>query len=273
MRTAFVTTLNDNFVKGFQAAVNSLLKTTKSFNYDIIVIEWGDLSQQNKDLIKTFYPKILFHTIDKQTYIHSTFDRQHREWTYNCNYRFDVFTLTQYKQVIFFDSDIVFGLDFQPLLSGGIDFGAVPRKPGQILQLQQPVGFDAGLMIIGSKYLNPQIKLDLIKISQEQAPLDNRVDSRLWVGNEPILNKYFANKVTWLPVTYNLCTDDITSDLLRESNNIQYIGKKKPWHGNTLDNQFDPYIIEAVGNKNGKYFTKILLKKLITIYHQNLKIT
>jgi lipopolysaccharide biosynthesis glycosyltransferase len=273
MKTAFVTTLDDRFVPGFRVALNSLLRTTQNFNYDIIIIEWGNLSKQNKDSINTLYSKIFYHTVNEQSYSQSIFDKQHREWTYNCNFRFDVFTLAQYEQVVFFDSDIVFRTCLQSLLQEKIDFGAVPRPPGQILQIEQPHGFDAGLMVIGKKYLNPQVKLDLIEISQDQAPYDNRVSSRLWVGNEPILNNYFANKVTWLPLKYNLCTDAVTPDLLREQYNIQYIGKKKPWCSKDLDDQFDPYIIEAIGNKNGKYLTKILLKKLITIYHQNLKIT
>ena len=51
MKVGLVTTLDDKYITGFLLTLNSLLNSSPNFNYDIIILEWGELSQKSKDLI------------------------------------------------------------------------------------------------------------------------------------------------------------------------------------------------------------------------------
>jgi lipopolysaccharide biosynthesis glycosyltransferase len=263
MNAAFVTTLDDNFVPGYMVAVSTLIATTVNFNYDIVIFEWGTLSEANKEKIRLLYPRTIFKHIHAADYPGVTYDTEHRTWTYNCGYRFDIFLLREYEKIIFFDCDIVFNVDMTPLILSNINFGAVPRSATRMLQFEGEIGFDAGIMVIGKPFLSSTIRDGLINLLKQEPPVDERVLSRKWVGNEPILNTFFKGKVTWLPKQYNLCTDEVDHSTLKNTTpNLQYIGHKKPWYGENTVDQFDPYIIQALTILNGKSYVDILLKKL-----------
>ena len=50
MKYAATTILNDGYMDGFLISFYSLLKTTINFNYDLIILEYGSLSKENKIL-------------------------------------------------------------------------------------------------------------------------------------------------------------------------------------------------------------------------------
>lgn len=263
MNAAFVTTLDDNFVPGYIVAVSTLITTTVNFNYDIVIFEWGTLSEVNKEKIRQLYPRTIFKLIRTADYPGVTYDTEHRIWTYNCGYRFDIFLLKEYKKIIFFDCDIVFNIDMTPLILSDINFGAVPRPVTRMLQFEGEKGFDAGLMVIGKPFLGSTTRDGLIDLLKHVPPVDERVLSKKWVGNEPILNNFFKERVTWLPEQYNLCTDAVSRDTFKNiMPNLQYIGHKKPWYSENIADQFDPYIVQALTILNGRSYVGILLKKL-----------
>jgi lipopolysaccharide biosynthesis glycosyltransferase len=263
MSAAFVTTLDDNFVPGYMVAVSTLIATTVNFNYDIVILEWGTLSKANKEKIKQLYPRTIFKHVHAADYPDVTYDTEHRTWTYNCGYRFDVFLLKEYEKIIFFDCDIVFNVDMTSLILSNINFGAVPRPATRMLQFEGKIGFDAGLMVIGKPFMNSTTRDGLIDLLKQEPPADERVLSKKWVGNEPILNTFFKERVTWLPKQYNLCTDEVKHDTLKNiMPNLQYIGHKKPWYSENIADQFDPYIVQALTTLNGRSYVNILLGKL-----------
>jgi len=263
MNAAFVTTLDDNFVPGYMVAASTLIATTVNFNYDIVIFEWGTLSEANKEKIRQLYPRTIFKLIRTADYPGVTYDTEHRIWPYNCGYRFDIFLLKEYEKIIFFDCDIVFNIDMTPLILSDINFGAVLRPATRMLQFEGNIGFAAGVMVIGKPFLSSSTRDGLIDLLKQGPPVDERVLSKKWVGNEPILNTFFKERVTWLPKQYNLCTDEVGYGTLKNIvPNLQYIGHKKPWHSKNIADQFDPYIIQALTKLNGRSYVDILLKKL-----------
>ncbi len=263
-RFAFATTLCDTYVKGFLLTLCSILSTTKNFNYDIIVFEWGNLSLNNKELLRHFYKNIIFKKIEKNHYGKQIHDTSWRKWTYNCNYRFDIFTLTDYDRVIAFDSDILFEIDVNELLSYDVDFGACIMPYNFFTQHQtfNPKVFNAGLMSIGKKYLNERTKKDLIHISTTSPKLWSLTSSDLWFGNQPILNNYFYSNMFELPEKFNFLIDRISSLSFKTPKNYHFIGHKKPWNSNGfLEDKFDEHVFDSI---SGHQTTQMLLLTRLT---------
>lgn len=267
MKTALVTTLNDSFLKGFLVALSSLLDSSPGIKSDIIILEWGDLSEKNKKIIKKRFKNVFFRSVKTGNYPDLEFDSKYRKWEYNCLYRFEIFTLKDYDQIIYFDCDMLFHISLLPLLTSKISFGAVQRPAGQVLQVNSDVCFDAGFMVIGEKFLRSSVFLDLIKLSLTEAPICKQVPSRKWLGNEPLLNNYFLNEVFWLDKKYNLCSDQIRSTSEIRESNVQFLGHNKPWH----IEKFDPYIMESLTKLNGNSYARIILNKLDRVYNNVLQ--
>lgn len=271
MRTCFTTTLDDKYISGFLITLNSLLKTSPSFNYDIIVLEWGELSDESKDLISKLYKNVKYKRVEAEKYQTHTYDNTWRTWTYNCNYRFDIFLLEEYDRIVFFDADMIFEIDVEEILSHNVDFGACPAVKNSIMQLNTEQGFDAGIMLIGKKYITPQTREELLKLAQSEPPSDPRVKTKNWISDEPILNHYFLDKMTWLPVKFNYVTPLSVNVDLNSPKNYQYVGHNKPWYGEKFEEQFDSGVIRMINEKNKPFERSIVFKKLIKKYKDQVK--
>lgn len=270
-KICFTTTLDDKYVKGFLLTFNSLIRTSKNFDYDVVIFEWGNLSNENKTIIKTLYEKTEFRMVEADLYRNHLFDDTFRQWTYNCNYRFDIFALEEYDRVVFFDADMIFQIGAEELLSYEVDFGSCPIEAGRIAQINNRTGFDAGLMTIGKKYLNKKVRQDLIDIANSEPPYQDNFKTNNWFGNEPILNTYFLDKITWLPVNFNLVVSECLIEHFKYKNNFQFTGHNKPWYGNALKDQFSEFAVQNITDNNGRFLLNVILKKLILIYKQEVK--
>jgi lipopolysaccharide biosynthesis glycosyltransferase len=269
MKIAFTTILDDKFLAGFLITLNSILITSPNFNYDIIILEWGDLSDESKNIIKKLYKNVIFKIVDVDLYKNHKYDETFRKWTYNCNYRFDIFTFTEYDRVVFFDSDMIFEIDMEELLSYDVDFGASgKREIGEIQQIGDMNGFDAGVMTIGKKYLNKKTRDELLKIANSPAPDDVNVKTNNWVSDEPILNTYFLDKITRLPEGFNFLVSKTTDDKFKNLNNYHFTGHNKPWYGTTLNEQFDNSVFFHIQKNTGNLMMKIILKKILSKYYK-----
>ncbi|NDA62322.1 MAG: hypothetical protein EBX50_09785, partial [Chitinophagia bacterium] len=149
MTSYFVTTLNNLFVKGALITINSLIRCCKT-PPNIIILYWEEISEENKALIDKIYANIIYRKVNIQDYPAAKFDSNYRVWKYNCHFRYDIFDLgLDFDRVVYFDCDIIFNTVIEELLSFDVDFGAVSRPAGTIVQLNNRVGFDAGLISIG----------------------------------------------------------------------------------------------------------------------------
>lgn len=267
MKTAFVTTLDEKSVPGFLISLYTLIKCHSPFNDDIVILIWDNISAASKEQIYKIYKNIKYKNIDILSYKKNEYDSTYRKWLYNCAYRFDIFLLSEYDKIVFFDNDLFFQTRLHEVNNPCIRFGAVRRH--HVSQVPDNKGFSAGLMIIDKTFLNIDTKKELLRIYEQKAYPDKYVLSKKWVGNEPILNLFFLNKdITWLPSQNNVCIDEFTINTDINNVNLHFIGSKKPWHSSTKKDQYDPYIEESLAKINGKYMSSVLLQKLSTKFKE-----
>jgi lipopolysaccharide biosynthesis glycosyltransferase len=268
-KIAFVTVLDDNYIKGFFTTVISLLECSPNFDYDIVILDWGGLNDENKKKIKQFYNKVIFKKIEKEIYDKCKYDSTYRTWHYNCNYRFDIFLMSEYDKIIFFDCDIIFQLSAEELLSYDVDFGACEAMENGVVQINKKIGFDAGLMIIGKKYINKNVFDSLINISLSKPPIDEKINfkSDFWVSDEPILNTYFLDKITWIPDKFNFLFSKMDFNKIKNKLNIQFTGHNKPWFEGGIEEKFSKFTIETISkNTNNQLKTTLIFKKALNLY-------
>jgi len=271
MKIAFTTVLDDKYISGFLIAFNSLLRVSPTFNHDLVVFEWGELSDDNKALIRSLYENVTFKMVEGDLYKDHEYDETFRVWTYNCNYRFDCFTLEEYDRVVFFDCDMIFQLDAEELLSYDVDFGACQVDVGRISQIGNQKGFDAGLMTIGKKYLNKETRNELLNIASSEPPKEEFLTSSKWMSDEPIINTYFLDKITFLPEKFNYLVAELKNKDLRNKNNYQFAGHNKPWYGTETPQQFSEYTLENLADMNGMYLRSIMIKKILKIVNAEIQ--
>jgi len=271
MKFALTTTLDDRYIEGFLITFNSILESSKNFNYDVIIFEWGQISKYNKELINKLYNKFIFKKVDVDLYKEHCFDDKFRKWTYNCNYRFDIFTLEKYDKIIYFDSDMLFEIDVAELFEKDVDFGGVHMPSYN--EYAQVIGdkiFNAGMMLIGKKFLNKNTRQELIKIANSKPPINDSCDSKKWIGNQPILNCYFLDKITWLPQEYNHLSEDIILDSFNKKRIYHFIGKKKPWSIEWKD-RFDKYVLNQIAkNTSNVIMNRMIYRKIEEMYNKQL---
>lgn len=271
MNIAFSTVLDDKYLKGYLVTMNSLLESTPDFNYDVIIFEWGDLSENSKKIIKKLYKNVIFKKVDVKLYEKHEFDEFYRKWTYNCNYRFDVFALKGYNTVVFFDCDIIFQNNINDLLKYEADFAACPLDKERVLQTDSEKCFDAGLMVIGKRFLNNNTRKMLIEEANKQPPIIPNFKAEKWLSDEPILNNFFKNDVFLLPKKYNTVVSEVTDEIFLENPNFQYTGDKKPWDGSTIEEQFSKFTIECITKDGKKYLHSIRFKKLLFLVKKQIE--
>jgi lipopolysaccharide biosynthesis glycosyltransferase len=263
MKLGLVTVLNDSYLTGYLVTVNSMIRNTPNFDYDIIIYDWGELSEKSKEIIKKFYSRVIFKDVDKKLYENHEFDEYYRKWTYNCNYRFDIFTLVEYDKIIFFDCDIIFQNDLRDLLKYDVDFAACPLDKERVKQTDSNSCFDGGLMVIGKKFLTEKTRTELIEEANKPPPIIDGFKADKWLSDEPILNNYFKNDVFLLPKKYNTVASEITEENYKDIPNIQYTGDRKPWNADTLEEQFSEFTISEMKKDKQTFMYQIRFKKLL----------
>lgn len=273
MRIGFTTVLSDLSLKGFLITLNSILTSNLGFNYDIIVFEWGELSENSKNIILQLYDKVIFKKVESDLYKNHQYDNTWREWKYNCNYRFDVFLLKEYDKVVFFDSDIIFEIPFDRILNQNIEFGACESGEEKMYQFKNKTHFNGGFLIIGKKFLNEKTRNDLIKIAETSPPIENMLNSNNWTSDQPILNTYFENKIDWLPNEYNYPVFLLNNDNIKLPKNYHFVGPNKPWDSDILKKQFSYYFFDRLErNLQGKkMLIKIIINQLLSKYKKQEK--
>jgi lipopolysaccharide biosynthesis glycosyltransferase len=271
MNAAFTTVLDDKYFPGFLMTLNSMLKVSKNFSYDIIILDWGELAEDNKEIIKGMYKNIQFRNVDKHFYENHQYDETWRKWTYNCNYRFDIFTYSEYDRIVFFDSDILFEIDVEEILKYDVDFGSCDAGIGRVTQINGRQGFDGGIMSIGKKFLNENTRQELLNIANQLAPFDPNIKSKKWVSDEPILNTYFLDKMVWLPEEFNMVISKLNNTNIKRKNNYQFTGHNKPWYGEKLEDRFSSFNFSEIVKNETPYMVKVILRKISNKYDVEVK--
>jgi lipopolysaccharide biosynthesis glycosyltransferase len=258
MSNAIVMLVDDNSFIGACVTIYSLQKHAKR-SYDLIVFYWDKLSELNKIKLKRINRNIIFKKILVDDYKLCKFSSLPRVWEYNCAYRFDIFTLSEYKKIIYIDCDFLVKNDITKLFSIKCDFGAVCTTPEALSQGNKK--FNAGLMLIGKKYLSNKTKHDLIQLNLGPAPLFN--NSYEWISDEPIFNSYFS-ELKQLNKKYNYLITSLKLENI-DNVNLHFNGSVKPWQSNIFYKAFDNTFLRMFLSKTYIKGT-LLLKKIFTEY-------
>jgi lipopolysaccharide biosynthesis glycosyltransferase len=276
-KIAFTTVLDDKYIKGFFITLNSILIASENFNYDVVILDWGDLSNFNKNQIKNFYKNVKFKKVNKSKYENFKYDNTYRTWQYNCNYRFDIFLMEEYDRIVFFDCDIIFQLDCEEILKYDVDFGACAAIENSISQINSNIGFVAGLMSIGKKYINQKTFDSLMEIAyKDPLPDKTKFNTNLWVSDEPILNNYFLDKITWLPNEFNMILAKTKYEEIHKKINYHFCGNNKPWFSGGVKEKFSKYVFQCLlHTSKSQVKVDLILKKMINLCNiqiENLKL-
>ena len=231
--TQFASTLNKKYLPGARAFLKSLIEKN-SFNYLYNFFVFDEIDQNERNSLENVYPNINFIDIDKSLYNYYNTCDTFRNWGINCYNRFDIFTL-KCEKVIFFDVDIIVLDSINEISDFNGEFGAIEAPNYSRLDHTTSKFFDGGVMIISKKFLSEKTRDTLIDISKQKK----------WSSDEPVLNAFFENSVTYLPNKYNVLTFDYPNHR-NNTSILQYVGHKKPWYGDSIDSNYDDFIKKSV---------------------------
>jgi len=220
LRKAIATVCNKRFLVGFEVMLKSLVSNNnlKPVDWEIVVLS-VDLKERDLRRARTIYPRIKLHNIVFSKYegIQTTLakDMPGANGSY---LKYEVFSLDDYDQVIFLDSDTVILGDLSLLLDSNCGFGAVHE-----LYIDQ---FNTGVMVIGKQYLQKRVTDELIQWTRDIGATEH--------ADQDIINMYFSKGIIqYFPIGYNFlkiyhkqCFD--RASLAKHIKILHYV-IKKPW--------------------------------------------
>jgi len=260
---AIVFTISNSYIPALKVLLATIRKNI-SIEVDFIAIEEEKILDSNKKIFEnvTFIQP-------GETPLQNCDGR--RGWLINPSTRFNIFKLKKYKKILFLDVDMLCLSNIDEIFNYDCDFGAVyhpyPDGYGSMILNKYKTydyskSFNAGLMLIGEKYLNDTSFNELIQICKNES----------WLGNQGPLNLYFNDKVTLLPESYFVTTPLIKS---KDFNNVKFLhfgGSKKPWLTTSMDmkENYSDFVLKNVGINMGP-IGHIILMKLLYKYKMELK--
>lgn len=216
-------TLNAEYIPGAISFFNSLLYNNKNFNLPFLIYIWDDYDYS---FLTKIYSNIKFKKILLKP--QSNIKNKFREWNYNVFVKLELFKEINYDLIYFFDFDIIVNSNIDDFFSLKCDFGAVKAPICSYKYLFNVDDyFDAGVLIIGKKYINLETYNRLKELSLKKE----------WAGNEPLLNDFFYKKTTFLSKKFNTLTVD-TIENINDSSVFQYVGSQKPWHEGAFSKKY-----------------------------------
>lgn len=246
--TALVAAVTKPYVPGLIAMLNSFFNHN-SFNGDIVIYKL-----ENFD-ISLPWKNIKYIDLFKERYIDNNFKVSHCTFNqkYNVNSKLEIFKL-KYNNIVYVDTDIIFKNSILEILSLTDGIYACKSSETHAKSMNNKNYIDAGLLVIGKKFLYNNIFNELQIFST----------TKKWRDDEELINNFFANDISIIDKKYNVLSHEITSSNFNSACAIQYVGETKPWHGNSITQCFNEFTINEVikNNNNGL----LLLQKLKKLY-------
>lgn len=249
MNKSLVCILDNTYFEQFKIFCFSLLKNNSWFTYDINIFYSDESLKIRFSELTNIYEKIIFNKINVDLYEDCIVNTKWRIWKYNPFHRFEIFSLNDYSKIVYMDLDTLITGDISLLFENNFDFAAVEICKGTGMEfhgLTNIKRFNGGVLVISNKYLNEDIKNDLIAMC----------DMTPYSGNQTPLNLYFQDeKIEFLDMKYNYSLDRIYQKVSFDSVNVlHFIGEKKPvffdrFEFSIIEN-FDEYIYSNTMNIN-----------------------
>jgi lipopolysaccharide biosynthesis glycosyltransferase len=235
---AIVYILESSYIKDFQVSLYSLVKHNK-ISSDIVI--FYD-TETTKDKLIPFISKLniraIYKKIDTDFYSGCNFYSVNRHWAFSPAYRYEIFTLSGYNSLLYLDCDTLICGSIDELLNTQCDFGACLLGPATTMHYSQGNGFNAGVLKLGKRYLRPDVRNKITAYCKDKLHLS---------GNQLVLNKFFEDKKFILPQEYNVTTDLLTEQLLRDGIIFHFIGERKPSQS-TFTESYANYVLRNTGS-------------------------
>jgi len=234
----------ENYLKELAITVFNVCKFLPK---DIDLIILLDFENSTLDKLSKLHSNIKFKKINKDRYKHLSFENPWRKWKYNCGYRFEIFDLHEYNKICYIDLDIIIKNNFLDIFDYADDIGFCLNRVGSIPEFKKIQGFNAGICVVGKKYINVNTVNKLISIAARKD----------YSSDEAVLFAYFGNKFTIMPSRFNTLSSFIDNpSAYNDADIVHFIGHNKPW-ASSLQEAFDDYVKRFIGLVNCSFlYTK-----------------
>ena len=243
------TAVNDSFVPGAVVMLGSFRAHHPGFEGDVVVLHDG-LSEASRTVLSTVGGRVRFEPVrpallERVTRLEAAYPEQlHARAVFHA---IDAFRLGGYRKVLFYDSDVLFqgpvgelfDTDAALLCCGDLDLATGKVRAAETLQpiartagrpvLDRP--FNSGFLYIDGSCTGERVYADLLA---RMAPEAWR-GAVLRIGDQDILNRYFAGRQTLASWTYNYFVSEAAA--LRAHTGLDaalakvlhFKGPVKPW--------------------------------------------
>jgi glycogenin glucosyltransferase len=219
----FVTVCNKEYLIGFEVMLKSLIDNNPRVVVDNLpfVIITNDLNPEDLVTSRTIYDNIHIKRYDDSKYSQIE-ELKKKQMAFGDYTKYEIFSLTEFKKIIFLDSDTIILGNIDHLIDFKESFGCVRE-----LFIDQ---YNTGVMVIGNEYLNPKITEDLINLTNIYGITEHL--------DQDIINSYFMDVITPIPLEYNylkIYSKQIFKNLgLPKYIKIVHYVVKKPWQKKQL---------------------------------------
>ncbi len=248
------TVVNDSFVPGAVVMLGSFRAHHPGFEGDVVVLHDG-LSEESRRILSTVGGPVRFEPVrpallERVASLEAAYPEQlHARAVFHA---IDAFRLGGYRKVLFYDSDVLFqgpvgelfDTDAALLCCSALDFATGKVRAAETLQpiartaagagrgrpvLDRP--FNSGFLLIGASCTGERVYADLLA---RMAPEAWR-GAVLRIGDQDILNRYFAGRQTLASWTYNYFVSEaaalraLTGLDAARAKVLHFKGPVKPW--------------------------------------------
>jgi lipopolysaccharide biosynthesis glycosyltransferase len=184
----FVTVCNKEYLIGFEVMLKSLTDNNPRVINDNLpfVIITNDLNPEDLVTSRKIYNNIHIKRYDESKYSQIE-ELKKQQMAFGDYTKYEIFSLTEFKKIIFLDSDTIILGNIDYLIDFKESFGCVRE-----LFIDQ---YNTGVMVIGNEYLNPKITEDLINLTNVYGITEHL--------DQDIINNYFIDVITPIPLEYN----------------------------------------------------------------------
>jgi len=200
MQYAIVYVFDKTYIKYFELSLYTLLLNNNEDNFEIVILYTNiEDIKDIENITKIYKKKIIFKQILYKNYLKN-------KYAFNPFYRLDLFTLNNYKKIIFLDCDTLIVKNIYSLFLSNISFGACKYNTNSKNDKNY---FNAGVLIIDKHYLSDNVYKALL----EKMPY--------YEEEEKLLNNYFKNDVFFIEPKYN-CSIFTSNDFNLDSTYIYH---------------------------------------------------
>ncbi|WP_082548299.1 glycosyltransferase [Massilia sp. Root335] len=218
MDVAFCSHVDDEYSVGLAALMRSLRQSNPHIAIPYIVCYSEVLSEASRRRIELEYPNIKYRTIASDLYQKCCFTK-HRDWRMSPAFRYELFRVVDYEQLIYLDADMIIVGNIDELLAYRGDVAACSLPPGEGMEIKHLGGFNSGVLSLGKRVRTPEIWRKLMHVA-EASP---------WSGNQTVLNLVLKDMYHELPSEFNVGSTRMTPEKLVSARIVHYVGKRKPW--------------------------------------------